>query len=127
MAQEEKNVIMRIMPELKAYRTINEITEAAKRFLNNYKIIDKDIVKDSEKVEYIKQVMHKVNYNDFQNSFKEILTNDGKKLKDYYPVLRTMMIGTQHGIGIHKMIELIGEDWVRNRVDNFDISKINID
>ena len=36
------------------------------------------------------------------------LTADGKKLKEYYPVLRTMIIGTQHGIGIHKMIELIG-------------------
>ena len=43
------------------------------------------------------------NYNLY---FKEILTSDGKKLKEYYPVLRTMIICTQHGIGIHKMIEL---------------------
>ena len=43
------------------------------------------------------------NYNLY---FKEILTSDGKKLKEYYPVLRTMIICTQHGIGIYKMIEL---------------------
>ena len=72
-----------------------------------------------EKVEYIKQVMKRVDYNDFQNSFKEILTNDDKKLKEYYPVLRTMIIGTQHGIGIHKMIELIGADWVRGVIEKF--------
>ena len=113
---------MKIMPELKAYRTINEIAEVAKKFLDNREIIDKDIVYGDgakEKVEYIKQVMQKVDYKDFQNSFKQILTADGKKLKEYYPVLRTMIIGSQHGIGIHKMIELIGEDWVKNKVKNF--------
>ena len=122
MTQQEKDRIMKIMPELKAYRTINEIAEVASHFLDNREIIDKDIVYGEgakEKVEYIKQVMKKVNYNDFQNSFKEILTNDGKKLKEYYPVLRTMIIGTQHGIGIHKMIELIGADWVKEVVEKF--------
>ena len=122
MTNTEKDRILKIMPELKAYRTINEIVEVAKHFLNNYEIIDRNIVYGEgakEKVEYIKQVMEKVDYNDFQNSFKKILTSDGKKLKEYYPVLRTMLIGTQHGIGIHKMIELIGEDWVKNRVKAF--------
>ena len=122
MTQQEKERIMKIMPELKAYRTINEIAEVAKKFLDNREIIDKDIVYGDgakEKVEYIKQVMQKVDYKDFQNSFKQILTADGKKLKEYYPVLRTMIIGSQHGIGIHKMIELIGEDWVKNKVKNF--------
>lgn len=122
MTNTEKLRIMKIMPELKNYRTINEIAEVASHFLDDYKIIDKDVVygkEAKEKVEYIKQVMEKVDYNDFQNSFKEILVSDGKKLKEYYPVLRTMIIGTQHGIGIHKMIELIGESWVKERVRNF--------
>ena len=122
MTPQEKDRIMKIMPELRAYRTINEIAEVASRFLDNREIVDKDIVYGEgakEKVEYIKQVMKKVNYNDFQNSFKEILTSDGKKLKEYYPVLRTMIIGTQHGIGIHKMIELIGADWVKEVVELF--------
>ena len=122
MTQQERDRIMKIMPELKAYRTINEIAEVASHFLDNREIIDKDIVYGEgarEKVEYIKQVMKRVDYNDFQNSFKEILTNDGKKLKEYYPVLRTMIIGTQHGIGIHKMIELIGADWVKGVVERF--------
>lgn len=122
MTLQEKDRIMKIMPELKAYRTINEIAEIAKKFLDNREIVDKDLVYGEgakEKVEYVKQVMDKVNYNDFQNSFKEILTADGKKLKEYYPVLRTMIIGTQHGIGIHKMIELIGENWVREMVEKF--------
>ena len=122
MTNTEKLRIMKIMPELKNYRTINEIAEVASHFLDNYKIIDKDVVygkEAKEKVEYIKQVMEKVDYNDFQNSFKAILVSDGKKLKEYYPVLRTMIIGTQHGIGIHKMIELIGESWVKERVRNF--------
>ena len=122
MTPQEKERIMKIMPELKAYRTINEIADVAKKFLDNREIIDKDIVYGDgakEKVEYIKQVMQKVDYKDFQNSFKQILTADGKKLKEYYPVLRTMIIGSQHGIGIHKMIELIGEDWVKNKVKNF--------
>lgn len=122
MTPQEKERIMKIMPELKAYRTINEIADVAKKFLDNREIIDKDIVYGEgakEKVEYIKQVMQKVDYKDFQNSFKQILTADGKKLKEYYPVLRTMIIGSQHGIGIHKMIELIGEDWVKNKVKNF--------
>ena len=122
MTPQEKERIMKIMPELKAYRTINEIADVAKKFLDKYEIIDTDVVYGEgakEKVEYIKQVMEKVDCNDFQNSFKAILTSDGKKLKEYYPVLRTMIIGTQHGIGIHKMIELIGEDWVKNRVKNF--------
>ena len=124
MTPQEKERILKIMPELKAYKTINEIADVAKRFLDKYKIIDKDIILANdakEKIEYIKQTMEKVDYNDFQNSFKEILTNDGKKLKEYYPVLRTMLIGTQHGIGVHKMIELIGKDWVKNRVKNFKI------
>ena len=119
---QEKDRMMKIMPELKAYRTINEIAEVASHFLDNREIIDKDIVYGEgarEKVEYIKQVMKRVDYNDFQNSFKEILTNDDKKLKEYYPVLRTMIIGTQHGIGIHKMIELIGADWVRSVIEKF--------
>ena len=122
MTQQEKERILKIMPELKAYRTINEIAEVASHFLDNREIIDKDIVYGEgakEKVEYIKQVMEKVDYNDFQNSFKAILTADGKKLKEYYPVLRTMIIGTQHGIGIHKMIELIGKDWVKGVIENF--------
>ena len=122
MTNTEKLRIIKIMPELKNYRTINEIAEVASHFLDNYKIIDKNIVYGEEakkKVEYIKQVMEKVDYNDFQNSFKAILVSDGKKLKEYYPVLRTMIIGTQHGIGIHKMIELIGESWVKERVRNF--------
>lgn len=54
---------MKIMPELKAYRTINEIAEGASHFLDNREIIDKDIVygeETKEKVEYIKQVMKKV-------------------------------------------------------------------
>ena len=122
MTNTEKLRIIKIMPELKNYRTINEIAEVASHFLDNYKIIDKDVVygkEAKEKVEYIKQVMEKVDYNDFQNSFKAILVSDGKKLKEYYPVLRTMIIGTQHGIGIHKMIELIGESWVKERVRNF--------
>ena len=122
MTQQEKERIMKIMPELKAYRTINEIADVAKKFLDNREIIDKDIVYGDgakEKVEYIKQVMQKVDYKDFQNSFKQILTADGKKLKEYYPVLRTMIIGSQHGIGIHKMIELIGEDWVKEMVIKF--------
>lgn len=122
MTPQEKDRIMKIMPELKAYRTINEIAEVARHFLDNREIVDKDIVYGEgakEKVEYIKQVMEKVDYNDFQNSFKEILIADGKKLKEYYPVLRTMIIGTQHGIGIHKMIELIGADWVKGVVRNF--------
>ena len=122
MIPQEKERIMKIMPELKAYRTINEIAEVAKKFLDNREIIDKDIVYGEgakEKVEYIKQVMQKVDYKDFQNSFKQILTADGKKLKEYYPVLRTMIIGSQHGIGIHKMIELIGEDWVKEMVIKF--------
>ena len=124
MTPQEKERILKIMPELKAYKTINEIADVAKRFLDKYEIIDKDIILANdakEKIEYIKQTMEKVDYNDFQNSFKEILTNDGKKLKEYYPVLRTMLIGTQHGIGVHKMIELIGKDWVKNRVKNFKI------
>ena len=118
----EKDRIMKIMPELKAYKTINEIANVASHFLENREIIDKEIVYGdgaNEKVNYIKQVMQKVDYNDFQNSFKNILTNDGKKLKEYYPVLRTMIIGTQHGIGIHKMIELIGADWVKDVVERF--------
>ena len=122
MTPQEKDRIMKIMPELKVYRTINEIAEVAKHFLDNREIIDKDVVYGegaSEKVEYIKEVMKKVDYKDFQNSFKDILTADGKKLKEYYPVLRTMIIGTQHGIGIHKMIELIGADWVKSVVENF--------
>ena len=122
MTPQEKERIMKIMPELKAYRTINEIADVAKKFLDNREIIDKDIVYGDgakEKVEYIKQVMQKVDYKDFQNSFKQILTADGKKLKEYYPVLRTMIIGSQHGIGIHKMIELIGEDWVKEMVIKF--------
>ena len=122
MTPQEKDRIMKIMPELKAYRTINEIAEVAKHFLDNREIIDKDVVYGDgakEKVAYIKEVMKKVDYNDFQNSFKTILTADGKKLKEYYPVLRTMIIGTQHGIGIHKMIELIGADWVKSMVENF--------
>ena len=122
MTEKEKEVIMKIMPELKAYKTINEIAENAKKFLDSREIIDKEIVygeNAKEKVNYLKEVMKKVNYKDFQNSFKEILIADGKKLKDYYPVLRTMIIGCQHGVGIHKMIELIGEDWVKNRVENF--------
>lgn len=122
MTPQEKERIMKIMPELKAYRTINEIADVAKKFLDNREIIDKDIVYGDdakEKVEYIKQVMKKVDCKDFQNSFKAILTADGKKLKEYYPVLRTMIIGSQHGIGIHKMIELIGEDWVKGMVENF--------
>ena len=122
MTQQEKERIIKIMPELKAYRTINEIAEVAKKFLDNREIIDKDIVYGDgakEKVEYIKQVMQKVDYKDFQNSFKQILTADGKKLKEYYPVLRTMIIGSQHGIGIHKMIELIGEDWVKEMIRKF--------
>ena len=122
MTPQEKERIMKIMPELKAYRTINEIAEVASHFLDNREIVDKDVVYGEgakEKVEYIKQVMEKVDYNDFQNSFKEMLIADGKKLKEYYPVLRTMIIGTQHGIGIHKMIELIGADWVKGVVRNF--------
>lgn len=119
MTKEEKERIMKMMPELRVYRTINEIAENAKKFLDNYNIIDKDIVADKEKVEYIKQVMLKVDYNDFQNSFKAILTNDNKKLKEYYPVLRTMLIGTQHGVGINKIIDYIGADWVKNRIANF--------
>lgn len=122
MTDEEKDRIMKMMPELKNYRTINEIAEVAYKFLDKYEIIDKDIVSGEdakEKIDYIKQVMEKVNYKDFQNSFKEILTADGKKLKDYYPVLRTMLIGVQHGIGVHKMIELIGENWVKDRVNKF--------
>ena len=122
MTPQEKERILKIMPELKAYKTIDEIANVAKRFLDEYEIIDKEIIFNSnakEKIEYIKQTMEKVNYNDFQNSFKEILTNDGKKLKEYYPILRTMLIGTQHGIGVHKMIELIGKDWVKSRVKNF--------
>jgi len=119
MTEQEKDRIIKIMPELKAYKTLNEIAEVASHFLDNREIIDKDIVADTEKVNYIKEVMKKVDYNDFQNSFKQILTTDGKKLKDYYPVLRTMIIGTQHGIGIHKMIELIGADWVKNIVEKF--------
>ena len=124
MTPQEKERILKIMPELKAYKTINEIANIAKKFLDKYEIIDKDVVFNDgakEKIEYIKQVMEKVDYNDFQNSFKEILTNDGKKLKEYYPVLRTMLIGTQHGVGVHKMVELIGKDWVKNRVKNFNI------
>ncbi len=122
MTDEEKDRIMKMMPELKNYRTINEIAEVAYKFLDKYEIIDKDIVSGEdakEKIDYIKQVMKKVNYKDFQNSFKEILTSDGKKLKEYYPVLRTMLIGVQHGIGVHKMIELIGENWVKDRVNKF--------
>ena len=125
MTEVEKERIMKMMPELKNYRTINEIAEIAARFLDKYEIVDKDIVYgegSKEKVDYIKQVMEKVDYNDFQNSFKEILTADGKKLKEYYPVLRTMLIGTQHGIGVHKMIELIGENWVKERIRNFNLS-----
>lgn len=124
MTPQEKERILKIMPELKAYKTINEIADVAKKFLDKYEIIDKDVVFNDgakEKIEYIKQVMEKVDYNDFQNSFKEILTSDGKKLKEYYPVLRTMLIGTQHGIGVHKMVELIGKDWVKNRVKIFNI------
>lgn len=122
MTPQEKDRIMKIMPELKAYRTLNEIAEVAKHFLDNREIVDKDVVYGDgakEKVEYIKKVMKKVDYTDFQNSFKAILTADGKKLKEYYPVLRTMIIGTQHGIGIHKMIELIGADWVKSVVESF--------
>jgi len=122
MTDEEKDRIMKMMPELKNYRTINEIAEVASKFLDKYEIVDKDVVSGEdakEKINYIKQVMKKVNYKDFQNSFKEILTADGKKLKDYYPVLRTMLIGVQHGIGVHKMIELIGENWVKDRINNF--------
>lgn len=127
MTEAEKERIMKMMPELKNYRTINEIAEIASRFLDKYEIVDKDIVYgegSKEKIEYIKQVMEKVDYNDFQNSFKAILTADGKKLKEYYPVLRTMLIGTQHGIGVHKMIELIGENWVKERVKNFNPANI---
>jgi glutamyl/glutaminyl-tRNA synthetase len=122
MTDEEKDRIMKMMPELKNYRTINEIAEVASKFLDKYEIVDKDVVSGEdakEKIDYIKQVMKKVNYKDFQNSFKEILTADGKKLKDYYPVLRTMLIGVQHGIGVHKMIELIGENWVKDRINKF--------
>ena len=122
MTPQERDRILKIMPELKAYRTINEIADVAKKFLDNREIVDKELVYGegaAEKVAYIKQVMEKVDYKDFQNSFKAILTADGKKLKEYYPVLRTMIIGTQHGIGIHKMIELIGEDWVRGVVRIF--------
>jgi len=122
MSPQEKDRIMKIMPELKAYKTINEIAEVASHFLDNREIIDKDIVysdEGKERVKYIKEIMKKVDYNDFQNSFKLLLTNDGKKLKDYYPVLRTMIIGTQHGIGIHKMIELIGADWVKKIIEEF--------
>ena len=63
MTPQEKERIMKIMPELKAYRTINEIAEVASHFLDNREIIDKDIVYGEgtkEKVEYIKQVMKKV-------------------------------------------------------------------
>ena len=63
MTSQEKERIMKIMPELKAYRTINEIAEVASHFLDNREIIDKDIVYGEgtkEKVEYIKQVMKKV-------------------------------------------------------------------
>ena len=122
MNPQERERILKMMPELKVYRTLNEIAENAKGFLDNREIIDKDVVYGEgakEKVLYIKQVMQKVDYSDFQNSFKTILTEDNKKLKEYYPVLRTMIIGRKHGIGIHRIIELIGKDFVKNVVDNF--------
>ena len=124
MTQQERDRIIKMMPELKNYRTINEIADIASGFLDKYKILDKDVVYGNdaqEKIAYIKQVMEKVDYMDFQNSFKSILLSDGKKLKEYYPVLRTMLIGRQHGIGVHRMIELIGKDWVQNRIRQFSI------
>ncbi len=118
VTESEKDRILKMMTELKSYKTINEIAEMAACFLDKYEVLDKDVLSE-EKVEYIKDVMEKVDYKDFQNSFKEILIADNKKLKEYYPVLRTMLIGRKHGIGVHKMIELIGEDWVKNRIKNF--------
>ena len=44
MTPQEKERIMKIMPELKAYRTINEIAEVASHFLDNREIVDKDVV-----------------------------------------------------------------------------------
>ena len=37
MTPQEKDRIMKIMPELKAYRTINEIAEVASHFLDKVK------------------------------------------------------------------------------------------
>ena len=67
MTDKEKDRIMKMMPELKNYRTINEIAEVASKFLDKYEIVDKDVVSGEdtkEKIDYIKQVMKKVNYKD---------------------------------------------------------------
>ena len=69
MTETEKDRIIKIMPELKVYRTLNEIADNARKFLDKYEIIDKEVVQNKEKVEYIKQVMKKVDYNDSNEEY----------------------------------------------------------
>lgn len=122
ISTEEKKRIMILMEEIKKYSTINEIANITMQFLDDTEVIEtaKPLLENKEKVTYLKNLMlNRIDFQDFQNSFKAELTKDGYKLKDYYPTLRTMLIGIEHGVAIGKIIEAFGNDWVKNKINAF--------
>ena len=111
---------MAIMDELKKYRTINEIAGVAVQFLDDAKIIDKELLEDKEKIAYLKNMIeNRIDFADFNNSFKEELKKDDKKMKDYYPTLRTMLIGVQHGVGVNAIVNAFGKDAILKKVKKY--------
>ena len=121
MTDEEKLRIKKMIPELKAYRTINEIVDVARHFLDNSVPTDgaKLLLQNKDTIVYLQSLIDRVDFKNFQSSFKEELSKDGKKLKDYYPTLRAMLIGMEHGVSIGKIIEVFGEPWVLAKVKSF--------
>ena len=116
----EKSRLMAIMDELKKYRTINEIAGVAVQFLDDAKIIDKELLEDKEKIAYLKNMIeNRIDFADFNNSFKEELKKDDKKMKDYYPTLRTMLIGVQHGVGVNAIVNAFGKDAILEKIKKY--------
>lgn len=112
------NIIMKIMPEVKKQHTLNDVINLATRFTSSY-VVDQSIIENDKFVKETLAFLQNANYDNFKASLDDFLKENGIKMSQAGPLIRKILIGISDSIGVSQVIHALGKDEIYRRVLQF--------
>lgn len=124
ISKEDKNRLLKIIPELKKSSTLKEIASMSVLYFVDAKIVYQDdareiILSQKDKLRMLLDfISNECDYNDFDVSFKAYLAKSGFKFSEMGPVLRSALIGIAKSTSLVAIVKCLDKEICVQRIKN---------
>ena len=120
LSQEQKNILLKIFPELKKCNNLNDLISNTKRYISDdfkYSQEAMDLVKkDQNLTQKVIDFVISSSLIDFKSEWHEFLEQNQLKFGQVGPILRAMLIGVTNSTSLSVIVEALGKDICVKRI-----------